>query len=526
MVHHNPGEPLFETQYTEPAFLKSKGYTGQVLVRQIQCGVTYDRWENNVVPERTEEKLWIERHAATQRILMNNAVKAEMPIYPFIDVLVVPQSLLAKYGDQMKKDGRLSILREKTQEVLKAQIEEIFWRFPSFDGLTVRHGETYVHDTPFHKGTSPAITPEEHAVMINILREEVCVKRNKKLFYRTWDFGYFHTDPEYYLNATGAVEPHDNLFFCIKNINADFQRGYPFNVTIGIGEHQQIIELSTNYAGLHGRSSHPYYIGRGVIEGWSELQDDDRKGIADLYHETQVRGVNIWTWGDGWKGPYFDSELWINLNEYILRNYALNPENDELLLFNQYAKSELGIKGGDIARFRELCLLSEDAAYYGQSSRYFKVNSWWCRDQFLTGINLKEVVKKDIKEKVLAEKAEAVAAWHRIEELAYEIQMPDKDNESFLRVSSTYGRIKYEIISMIWQMQVLLAEQELGKIVDMEVAAKLYNDFDEKWQEWEELKKKNANCPTLYEINNSIYCGYPPFTHSLQKLESIIKSNN
>ena len=30
MVHHNPGEPKFETQYTEPAFLKGKGYTGQV----------------------------------------------------------------------------------------------------------------------------------------------------------------------------------------------------------------------------------------------------------------------------------------------------------------------------------------------------------------------------------------------------------------------------------------------------------------------------------------------------------------
>ncbi len=44
-----------------------------------------------------------------------------MPLYPFTDVLVLPKSVMDKYGEEMKKDGRLSILREKTQEILRAK---------------------------------------------------------------------------------------------------------------------------------------------------------------------------------------------------------------------------------------------------------------------------------------------------------------------------------------------------------------------------------------------------------------------
>ena len=217
MVHHNPGEPHFETQYTEPAFIKELGYNGQIPKIEIQCGLTYDDYENNVVPEETDEKMWILRHASSVRTQIDIAEKVNMPLYPFTDVLVLPISLYNKYKDEMSIDDRLSIKKPKTQEILRAQIAEIFKRYPKLAGLTTRHGETYLHDTPFHKGTSPARTPEEHTILINILRDEICVKQNKKLFYRTWDFGKLHTNPEHYLEATNAVEVHPNLYFSINS---------------------------------------------------------------------------------------------------------------------------------------------------------------------------------------------------------------------------------------------------------------------------------------------------------------------
>ncbi len=241
MVYHNPGEPEFVTQYTEPAFLKEKGYTGQVPKIEIQCGLTYDRWQNNVIPEKSDEKIWIERHAAKVKMLIDIAEKSDMPFYPFTDVLVIPKTIMEKYGSEMrvddgdeivlsakygeyeKTDGRLSIQRKRTREILRAQIDEIFWRFPKLGGLTIRFGETYTFDTPFHVGGKPVKTHEEHIMLINLLREEVCVKRNKKLFYRTWGYdGFHHPDPDFYLAVVNEVEQHPNLYFSIKHTNNDF----------------------------------------------------------------------------------------------------------------------------------------------------------------------------------------------------------------------------------------------------------------------------------------------------------------
>lgn len=519
MVHHNPGEPKFKTRYNEPAFIKEKGYTGQVPKIEIQCALTYDRWQNNVIPEKSEERMWIERHASEVAVLVNNAQDAGIPMYPFTDVLVIPETIMEKYGDEMKIDGKLSIKRERTKEILTAQIDEIFWRFPEIGGLTIRFGETYLHDTPFHKGNRPVHTPEDHSLLINLLREEICVKRNKKLFYRTWDFRQFHTRPEFYLKATGAVKPHPNLFFSIKHVNYDFNRGFPFNTTIGIGEHQQIVELSTNQAGCYGRSSHPYYIGRGIINNWSEMEE--KKGIRDLIDDPKIKGFWTWTWGDGWVGPYFGNEFWINLNEYVLRSYVLNPKQSEEEIFLDYALQHLKLSQEDAEKFRELCLLSTDAVYYGQASRYFKTRPWWCRDQYLTAIDLSQVITKGIKEEVLVEKKENLKIWKQIEELTYEIKIPDSEDQSFVRVSTTYGRIKYEIIDLIWQMQILLAEDAAGKELEKAIVIDAINAYEDKWEEWVNLKRNNPNCPTLYEDHRSVHSG-PPFQTSLSKLKDLV----
>jgi hypothetical protein len=542
MVHHNPGEPEFVTQYTEPAFLKGKEYTGQVPKLEIQCGLTYDRWQNNVIPEKSDEKLWIERHATNMKILIDNAEKADMPLYPFTDVLVIPKTIMEKYGSEMRVDdgselvlsakygeyekteGRLSIQRKRTQEIIRAQIDELFWRFPKLGGLTIRFGETYTFDTPYHVGGKPAKTTEEHIMLINLLREEVCVKRNKKLFYRTWGYdGFHHPDPDFYLKIVNEVEPHPNLYFSIKHTNNDFLRDMPFNKSIGIGNHQQIVEISTNQAGLYGRQSHPYYIGKGVINGWTIMHNNDHKGISSLYDTPQVKGFWIWTWGDGWVGPYINNELWVNLNEYVIRNYALHPLKTEEEIFSEYAINELKLSAEDAKKFRELCVDSEIAVYRGQYSELFKTDVWWCRDQYLTALNLDYVVTNNLQQEVLAEKSANIELWKKMEKLADEISIPDEDDDSFLRVSAAYGRIKYEVIELIWKIQIILADQKINGKFDKEEAKAALKEFEDKWEEWTQLKKDNPDSPTLYEIHRAVYIYYPPFQESIDKLEEMVK---
>ncbi|MEK9613643.1 MAG: hypothetical protein VW080_06935 [Flavobacteriaceae bacterium] len=540
MVHHNPGEPHFETQYAEPAYIKAMGYTGQVPKIEVQCGLTYDRWKDNVIPEKSDEKLWIERHATEVKMLIDIAEKSDMPLYPFTDVLVIPKTIMERYGSEMKvddvskmvvsskygeyekTDGRLSIQRKRTQEILRAQIDELFWRFPKLGGLTIRFGETYTFDTPFHVGGKPAKTIEEHVILINLLKEEVCEKRDKKLFYRTWGYdGFHHPNPDFYLNVVNEIEPHPNLFFSIKHTNSDFLRDKPFNKSIGIGKHQQIVEISTNQAGMYGRHSHPYYIGKGIIEGWSIMHNNDNKGIRSLYNTSQVKGFWIWTWGDGWVGPYINNELWVNLNEYVIRNYTFYPQKSEEEIFNEYAANELKLSKEDVKKFRELCSASEIAVYRGQYSEIFRTNVWWCRDQYLPALNLDHVVKNNIQEEVLAEKRENIKLWKKMEKLAYEITIPDKSDDSFLKISTTYGRMKYEIIELIWKIQIILADQKINNKFDIKEAKATLKEFDYKWEEWTQLKKDNPDCPTLYEIHKAVYINIPPFQEAIDKLKAI-----
>ena len=508
LVHHNPGEPRFVTEFNSPSFLKSLGYTGQIPKLEPQCGLTYDRYERGLVPLHSPEREWMLRQAAEFRKTLAIAKKAGCPIYPWIDVLVVPKSVMAKYGAEMKVEengkSRLSILRPRTQALMVAQVEEFFWRYPDAAGLTIRFGETYLHDTPFHVGSSPVKTVEEHVALVNLLREEVCVKRGKKLIYRTWDFDGLHTNPKKYLALSDGVEPHPNLLFSIKHANADFVRGVPFNRTIGIGRHPQIIEVSMNQGGVYGKNAYPYYFARGVLDGFHDMPEKERRGLRSLNDNPLVRGIWLWTWGDGWNGPFFDNEFWLRLNEAVVRGFALNPEKSEEELFNAYVRGELGFDEENARRLRAFCLATEDAVYNGQHSpiRVWMDSVFWCRDNHFCRTKLDDVVKKGVFEEMLAGKKANLETWRQLEREIREIKFPREEDGRFATLSTTYGRIKYEVGEIVWRLQGRLTEERLQqKTVTPEEAAKILAELESKYAEWDKLAESDPACPTLYETD-------------------------
>ena len=517
MVHHNPGEPPFVTHYDEPGYLKQLGYNGQIPKLSVQCGLTYDQAYPGLIADPSEERMWIERHAHSVRLDLEYARQHGMPLYPFTDVLVVPKSLWEKYSDEMTIDGKLTIRAERTQEIIRAQIEELFRRYPDLPGFTLRFGETYLHDTPFHRGTKPVHTPEEHAILMNLLREEVCVKRNKTLIYRTWDFEELHTRLDWYLRATDAVEPHPNLIFSIKHVNHDFVRGLDFNTTLGKGNHQQIVEVSVNQAGLYGRCSSPYYIGKGIIEGWQEMKQP--KGLRDLLGNEKIKGVWIWCWGDGWVGPYISNELWNDINEYVLRKWTMDPEKSEEFYFNEYTTGTLGLNGQELKDFRKLVMLATDGTFLGQQSVIVPVSDWWCRDHYLTAVDVTHQVKRGKVDECIAEKEKAVEMWKEAERLAAGITLKDPRDTDFMRVSTTYGRIKYELIEQLWRIQMMLAEERLGtKPLDLEAAKATVEAYETAFEEWRQLKRDHPSCPTLYVDHEAKHVG-PPFQTVLEPLK-------
>ena len=534
MVHNNPGEEPYVTKYNDPNYVKSQGFNGMVTHWFVNCAITYDNYGKGLVPVNTEERKWIETRASEIDKKLADCKKAGMDIYPFTDFIVFPRSVWAKYRDEISGNGKVigdggmsgraakpNMQSKRTQDLLRAQIDGIFERFPDLAGLTTRFGETYLHDTPYHMGGGPIREGkegiEDQITFINILREEVCVKRNKKIFFRTWDFGYnFHTNPEYYLAVTNKIAPHPNLFFVIKYQQDDFHRMTPFNPTIGIGNQPQIVEAQSRME-AYGKGAHPYYTAKGVIDGWPEtkyeitfgsheftgkLNDPAKpRGIKDVLSTGLLKGVLTWSNGGGWDGPYTTHEIWTDLNTFVISQWGRNPERSEEDIFYEFG-ANLGLQGYQADLFRQLCLLTVEGVRKGQLNSYTSNSVWWSRDQYFSVAEnknvLNEIIRKNVEKQVLAEKAEASAIWRQIELLSKQFCVKDAETQEAIEVSSTYGRIKYELIEQMWILMIENARAKRNGTLDKERVRSAIKTYNRLWDEWRHLKSSSKYCASLY----------------------------
>lgn len=534
MVHNNPGEKPYVTKYNDPYYLKSQGFNGAVTHWHINCAIDYDNYKKNLVPRKSEERKWIENKAEEIERKLKEFEDDGIDVYPFTDFIVFPQSVWERYGNEITGTGNVGgtggsderarkpdLQSKRTQELLVAQIDGIFSRFPALDGITLRFGETYLHDTPYHIGGSPIrggnLGIDDHILLLNILREEICVKRNKKLFYRTWDFGYnFHTNPQYYLAVTEKIEPHPNLIFSIKYQQDDYHRMTPFNPTLGIGKHKQIVESQSRME-AYGKGAHPYYTAKGVIDGWPETKfeilfgrhsftgklNDTRnpRGIRDILQTGKLCGVMTWSHGGGWQGPYITHEIWTDLNTYVVGHWAQDTSKSEEEIFYEFTDS-LGFDDFNADLFRQIAMLSVEGVRKGHCNSYTCNDVWWTRDEFFSADAnrpiIKEMIDKGFQDKVLAEKVEATAIWMQIESLSRQIENDDKNLVEAIRVSSSYGRIKYSLMEVMWRLMIYNEMNERNMTLNIDDVKKSLCVYDKLWKEWRELKNSSKWCATIY----------------------------
>jgi len=200
------------------------------------------------------------------------------------------------------------------------------------------------------------------------------------------------------LNVTNAIEPHPNLIFSIKHVQSDFLRLYPFNPNLGSGKHPQIVEISMNTAGVYGKNAHPYYIGQGVIDGWEENAwlNVFPRHLKDISKSPILKGIWTWSRGDGWAGPYLTNELWVDINNNVFTEFYKTPNRSEEEIFYEVVKKRLGLEGEMAEKVRKIALLSASATMHGQATIYAHINDWWCRDEYITAVDLTEIVRKNL----------------------------------------------------------------------------------------------------------------------------------
>jgi hypothetical protein len=221
------------------------------------------------------------------------------------------------------------------------------------------------------------------------------------------------------------------------------------------------------------------------------------KGLRDIFSSPLIAGVWTWSRGGGWGGPYIADEFWCDLNAYVIAKFAENPQRTEEAIFDEYA-GRIGLKGDDVARFRELNLLSEKAVLRGQLTTLgAKIDLWWARDDTLAAPDLSDFIKRDLVEDALREKHQAVEMWDRIEKLSREIHFADARTQDFVETSCTYGRIKYSLIEQAWTILLLGHIGDTTGAYDRPRLETAIAQYDRLWSEWEQLKETHASCATL-----------------------------
>jgi hypothetical protein len=493
LVHDNPGETPFTTAFNDPATLRAFGYQAKCfqLFDSAILGLNWESVDPSIFPTGSPGRAWVDRKAADLLARYQSVKDAGLGVYCMSDLILLPKTLAAQLeATDDWRDPR----NPRTREILRAAVDEMFTRFPQLDGLVVRIGETYLDDAPHHTGGIRDKTSPEHTIipLLDLLREELCVKRGKRLFFRTWLA--FDTDPDAYTAVSAAIDPHPLLAFCVKHCEGDFHRGNRFSRVLGLGRHPQMVEVQCQRE-YEGKGAHPNYIAEGVINGFEEYANTMPAGTMRSLREFAASDLfaGVWTWsrGGGWRGPYITNELWCRVNAWVLTQWALDPSQSEAGVFARFCREELGLADDDARRFRELCLLSARAVVRGKRSTHADIRPWWSRDQYIREAELPGDPAR--RSRVLAEKREAEAIWDEIIALARSIAFPDHDTAEFAATSSEYGRFLYRIFRINFEMRDVLEHFDAPR------AARLLAEYDDTWAAWTEHAAKHPSSGTIYQ---------------------------
>lgn len=527
MVHNNPGLLPYESNYCNPYFLTSRGIEGKVFcfLDSAQFALLWDNFDKDIFPAGSEERKEI--LASKQRIKTKygEAKKAGLKIYFMMDIISLPARLVEKYGQELLTDDKIDIMKPLAKNIMDCLFDEMFCEFPELDGLYIRYGENYVgpkYRMPLFRGNTPIIgdAVEYHRYLVTYLRQKVCVEKDKEIMYRSWGS---EDNAHAYLKITDSIEPHRNLYFCIKHTAGDFQRNMKFNQQLNIGKHQQIVEVQCARE-YEGKAAYPNYVGAGVINGFEELKEFAAQGekicLRDVINTPSSLVKGIWTWsrGGGWNGPYImgrngtegvaypedingevlinnGSELWADLNTYVITGWAKDTGKTDKYFVKKYASRFLGMDESDSEKLYKLCVLTSRGVLLGQSyHRGYYIDCWWIRDQnmnykrFLADV--KRAVEGGTDVALIREKAECVKIWKEIVRLAEDLSDGVKA-KNYIVTTAKYG---YYLFSIIEKMYLIC----ISKLKNDDIYIKYEAEYERLWSMWQDLYDTSDCCPSLY----------------------------
>ena len=214
----DPNNSELNSKFKNPQILKDYGFNyNTVIGNNIFLGalISFSNVDNRIIYDQGLND-WMEFNSEALHKEISDNKAAGLKCLGMTDILMIPQQLYEAHQDEITESGRFSIDKPFTQNLIREMVNEIFLKF-NLDGIIIRTGELYMNRLIYHKGESLIRTREDYVILINILREEICLKRDKILIFRTWGMDGFHVSASFYLDVTNKIEPHKKLFFSIKH---------------------------------------------------------------------------------------------------------------------------------------------------------------------------------------------------------------------------------------------------------------------------------------------------------------------
>jgi len=456
--------------------------------------INWDELDVDIIPKGSAACSWVEIKAKRLDSLYNDCKKNGIDVYAMSDLILFPKRLVQKYGIENTFGNPQDA---QTEKFLRFQLHQMFTQFPQMDGIVVRIGETYLEDAPYHIGNIKNKEDAQNTIipLLKILRDEVCVKLDKKVIFRTWYS--FDVNEKTYREIDAAIEPHKNLVISVKHCEGDFHRGNSFSKVLGIGGHKQIVEVQCARE-YEGKGAYPDYIANGVINGFEEHKQLEKEGkiwnMKGLAKTGKLNGIWTWSRGGGWEGPYIKNELWPDLNAWVMAQWANNTNETEESIFQRYATQHLKLSNDDAVKFRQLALLSAKAIIRGRRSLEYStdIDTWWTRDEY---ISFPILPKDENKVKViLAEKDKSIAIWKEIVNISKDIKFKNKVTDRTVVCSSLYGLYLYRIYRSLFYLSAI----DNGTY-SMKEKAKYIAEYDAAWKDYQTLPVQYPDvCATLY----------------------------
>lgn len=359
----NPGEPLAETRYRDPAELRALGYNGLVLYETT--GLSGVAAPDEVAS--AEMRQWVQQQLDAVRSRIGRTCDAGLDVYIVYDVISLPRDVVQRDVSALSCKNRPGTLCPASEAALArsaSALDTLLIELPGVAGVVLRFGDNDAARIPYLVGNdiySPHCARCSHlgradriVALLQRFHSLVVEKRGQRLIARGWNVRPDGMHDSVDLAQRVAVRlpgrvDDDRLIVSFKFTQTDFwryQRWNPSSLRFGRRPVMYELECQREFEGKGGIPNWQAPLWR---DGPPEVKSDEPTGLLSAAEHVNLAGIWAWVRGGGWGGPFVENESWIDANVYAAPRLADDPRLDLDALGHDWVRDRLNITDPAVA---------------------------------------------------------------------------------------------------------------------------------------------------------------------------------